>query len=750
MRLFLFVTSVIIASQAGAKEIYQWYDGLNDPPGANINLYSETKLLPVDFLLKIGLRDSENFIINAPKIKKNGKESVWKTVVDEANEKLTLPSVVRTYFFKPSVGKEESIYGKDFQKEEYFDYLSPSYKNPNNLANENKLEKVGFVARITMSHKKPDKILRFYEKLDEISPPIKPFLGKNVCSNKDQSDPANWQKKVPYGLWRLAQARLQNRIFLVEGESTAQALWFNGYPAIAFGGATKWHDNYIKYLDGIRNIYVMMEADSGGKALLSCMRKISVQPEKAYQEFAKRAQLVVLGAYGDASDLHVAIYENKAGLKDQKKKDKFKRILDSYISQGVLLNHPGFSSVTDKITHESKASELTNYDPSLRGNSLQTRLYSEDVGDGILTGKPKVNSRGEVVDPKDLYKTHEIIPNTTLQDYSRKKYISVAELLRAGFRDGIYPHRSLGPVFGIKMTTYNLPQGKTTPEEKRVEYYRYRISMDSNQSSSNRFPPQLFTFDGKLRNSQKKIIYGLEWLPVYQAAESVYFVEGESDTLSMRHYGFPTIGIPGTHDWNPAWESFLKKVPKLIVNIEPDEGGETLMSTLINTRLAEQLLLIDFSSGGKDPSDLHVDLTKEAIDEINKTLLAENKKPISIEDFFESDKFHEKRLEISKKYAEEVQKLLANGIYWKDVKYFFKKFMEKNKAFYDEQKLIRQKAESKKCKDLNNPTPGCLKHQEVDMRYMGWPHVDFYRIISGLKMKTYYDENDKERPFPVQ
>lgn len=687
-----------------AKDIKTWYRDLKDPPGATLEIYSKNKLLPVEFLKRMGLKDFKRYTIGAEGIKKNGKEEQYQTTVDEESGKLTLPYVVITGFYAPAAGKTNEVFN-----DPAFDVNGELHK----YVGDGVLDYMGHVARLTMSHKKPDKILRFYEKLKKLSIPS--ITGENVCSAREDKE----QKRIPYGLWRLGEAKRKKEIYLVEGESSALTLWYNGYPALAFGGATKWHDNYMDYFDGIDTINILLEADSGGKNLLTCLRKVSAESDEAYQKFAKKVNLVVLGQFGDISDLHTEVYQTLDGLEDKSRQKQFHDTLASYVAKGLPLTHPGF------MQKDGTWQKISTYDPKFRKRFISGKTVTEDVGDGIISGKLKR-------EPDIVYKTEEIIPSATLQDYARKKKLPVSELIRVGFGDGIFPHRFLGPVFGVTMDTYKLPEGKTSPEDKELDYYRYRISMDSAQSSANRFPPILFNPDGSIRDNQKKSIYGLEYLPTYEQVGTIYFVEGESDTLTMRHYGFPTIGIPGTLEWKDEWAEKLKNVDRIVVSVENDTGGDHFLEVLTNSPLADKLILIDFTSVGKDPSDLHVELMKD-VDYNN------------LEAFFTSDEYKQQRETIEAQFRGYLSKVLLQGVYWRDVKKYFTSYAAWRESFDEDQEKIANSKHSERAKCQNVKEAICPTHQQVDEKYLPWPFVDFYNGLTKQPQKTYYDQNDNPR-----
>jgi len=104
-------------------------------------------------------------------------------------------------------------------------------------------------------------------------------------------------KPYPYGLNRLSVARKGKRLIIVEGESDAQTLWFHEYPALGLPGASTWKDEYSNLLEGIDTIYVVIEPDSGGEALLDSLSK---------SPLVGRILIVELQGVKDVSELHVS------------------------------------------------------------------------------------------------------------------------------------------------------------------------------------------------------------------------------------------------------------------------------------------------------------------------------------------------------------------------------------------------------------------------------------------------------------
>ena len=77
-------------------------------------------------------------------------------------------------------------------------------------------------------------------------------------------------KSLPYGLWRLAEARAAGYLLLVEGESDAQTLWHYGLPALGIPGATTWSPEWAPALEGL-TLYAWQEPDAGGAGFVKSL-----------------------------------------------------------------------------------------------------------------------------------------------------------------------------------------------------------------------------------------------------------------------------------------------------------------------------------------------------------------------------------------------------------------------------------------------------------------------------------------------
>jgi hypothetical protein len=71
-----------------------------------------------------------------------------------------------------------------------------------------------------------------------------------------------------YGLWKLDEAVRKGRVTLVEGASDCHTLWCCEEPAIGLPGASSWREEWAHVFERIPVIYVVVEPDRGGDAVL--------------------------------------------------------------------------------------------------------------------------------------------------------------------------------------------------------------------------------------------------------------------------------------------------------------------------------------------------------------------------------------------------------------------------------------------------------------------------------------------------
>jgi hypothetical protein len=109
------------------------------------------------------------------------------------------------------------------------------------------------------------------------------------------------------------------------------------------------------------------------------------------------------------------------------------------------------------------------------------------------------------------------------------------------------------------------------------------------------------------KNGDKPCLFGLSRLEEARQAGYIILVEGESDCHTLKHHGFPAIGVPGAANWREGRDAKeLDGIATIYVVIEPDQGGEAVKNWLGGSAISDRVKLIDLGAY-KDPSDLHMD-----------------------------------------------------------------------------------------------------------------------------------------------
>ena len=116
----------------------------------------------------------------------------------------------------------------------------------------------------------------------------------------DGRDKFRWRKGDKaqlYGLNRVAAAREQGEIAMVEGESDCHTLWHAGFPAIGLPGAGNWNeDRDAAIFDGFKTIFVVVEPDKGGDTVRKWLARSKIHD---------RVKLVRLNGFKDPSSLYL-------------------------------------------------------------------------------------------------------------------------------------------------------------------------------------------------------------------------------------------------------------------------------------------------------------------------------------------------------------------------------------------------------------------------------------------------------------
>lgn len=122
-------------------------------------------------------------------------------------------------------------------------------------------------------------------------------------------------KPTLYGLWRIGNAEQDGFVLLVEGESDTHTGWQYGLPVLGLPGAALWREEWAQYFSNIPVIYVFLEPDKGGEAVIKWLSK---------SELRHKARLVRLKDSKDINELHCA--------DPQSFKQKLKEAMDAAIT----------------------------------------------------------------------------------------------------------------------------------------------------------------------------------------------------------------------------------------------------------------------------------------------------------------------------------------------------------------------------------------------------------------------------------
>jgi hypothetical protein len=108
----------------------------------------------------------------------------------------------------------------------------------------------------------------------------------------------NGSRPQLYGLYRLAAVRRAGRVVLVEGESDCHTLRLHDFPALGLPGAGNWNeDRDAPLLADLTEIFIVIEPDKGGEAVMKWLRASSIAP---------RARLIRIEGAKDVSALYLA------------------------------------------------------------------------------------------------------------------------------------------------------------------------------------------------------------------------------------------------------------------------------------------------------------------------------------------------------------------------------------------------------------------------------------------------------------
>lgn len=99
------------------------------------------------------------------------------------------------------------------------------------------------------------------------------------------------------------------------------------------------------------------------------------------------------------------------------------------------------------------------------------------------------------------------------------------------------------------------------------------------------------------RKGDRTLLYGLWLLPTSGAKQRgfVVLVEGESDFVSLLQESIPALGVPGNR-WAESWSPHLDGIERVLVAVEPDDGGNKLVESLSRSSLWDRCQMIPFGT----------------------------------------------------------------------------------------------------------------------------------------------------------
>ncbi len=95
------------------------------------------------------------------------------------------------------------------------------------------------------------------------------------------------------------------------------------------------------------------------------------------------------------------------------------------------------------------------------------------------------------------------------------------------------------------------------------------------------------------QKGDRPIPYGL-WLlstSVVHERGFIVLVEGESDFISLLENNIPALGVPG-NSWRESWSQYLTGITRVVVSIEPDDGGKRMVESLTRSSIWSRCELI--------------------------------------------------------------------------------------------------------------------------------------------------------------
>jgi hypothetical protein len=187
----------------------------------------------------------------------------------------------------------------------------------------------------------------------------------------------------------------------------------------------------------------------------------------------------------------------------------------------------------------------------------------------------------ETIDRSDLIV--EPAAGLTLAEYAEAKRLPIGWLRSLGVRDAKWKQTP-----AVQFPFYNAAG--------QLSGLHYRLALTGEKDERFRW-----------RKGSKTCLYGAHQAAHLSVVGFVILVEGESDTQTLWHHGFPALGLPGAAMWNDARDApLLADLPVVYVVVEPDLGGTQTLTWLVKSSIASRARLIRLPPDTKDPSALYL------------------------------------------------------------------------------------------------------------------------------------------------
>lgn len=202
----------------------------------------------------------------------------------------------------------------------------------------------------------------------------------------DGGDRFRWKsgsKIRPYGLERIAAAKAAGYVFLVEGESDCHAAWYNGVHAVGIPGASNFRDDRdAQHLDGIDNIYAVVEPDHGGETFRKKLAEASIRDRVLFVDLSPFGVKDVSALYvDDPTRFQERIEQAKANATpyaDVEANERNAATTAAFTAARALLHTPDIlSAVRESMRRRGYAGSL---DPPMNAYvAITSRLLSDPL-----------------------------------------------------------------------------------------------------------------------------------------------------------------------------------------------------------------------------------------------------------------------------------------------------------------------------------------------------------------------------------